>query len=241
MKRTNELLKIVQERDYCSNKTNDKGEGNLMIVVEGTVGAGKSTLSHLISDHFHIPVFEELGNPDTEKLLDRFYGERSRWSFTTQIHFATERWQMIKHISEQRCGVLDRSIFGDQIFAKLLSEDGSMTPEEYRIYEKLLAAIVETTRAPDLLVYLQCDTERAKERIDRRGRGLESKVEMKYWERLNEKYEAWYQGYQYSPKILLGVNHLDFANNEEDRESVLSLIGKALKDIQYLSVKIAEA
>jgi len=48
-----------------------------MILVEGTVGAGKSTLSDLISDHFRIPVFEELGNPDTEELLNRFYADRS--------------------------------------------------------------------------------------------------------------------------------------------------------------------
>lgn len=212
-----------------------------MILVEGTVGAGKSTLSDLISDHFGIPVFEELGNPDTEELLNRFYADRSRWSFATQIHFAVERWNMIRQVSEQRHGILDRSIFGDEIFAELLSEEGSMTLEEYRTYEKLLAAIVKTTKSPDLLIYLQCDTEIAKERIDRRGRGIESEVDMNYWERLNGHYDAWYQEYRHSPKILLGVNHLDFANNKADKESVLRLVGKALEDIQYFSTKIAEA
>ncbi|WP_046174946.1 deoxynucleoside kinase [Domibacillus indicus] len=209
-----------------------------MILIEGTVGAGKSTLSSLISDHFRIPVFEELGNPDTEKLLNRFYRDRSRWSFTTQIHFATERWEMIKQVSGQRNGILDRSIFGDEIFAELLSEDGSMAPEEYRTYKKLLAAIVATTKAPDLLIYLQCDTETAKERIDRRRRGFESEVDINYWERLNERYDAWYENYHHSPKVLLGVNHLDFANNKDHKESVLCLIGKALKDIHYFEMKI---
>ncbi|WP_050183769.1 deoxynucleoside kinase [Domibacillus robiginosus] len=212
-----------------------------MIVVEGTVGAGKSTLSDLISDHFRIPVFEEMGNPDTEKLLNRFYRDRSRWSFTTQIHFATERWNMIKQVSEQKHGILDRSIFGDKIFAELLSEDGSMTPEEYRTYEKLLTAIVKTTTAPDLLIYLQCHTEVAKERIDRRGRGIESEVDISYWERLNEKYDDWYEEYRHSPKILLSVNHLDFVNNAEHKRSILHLVGKALEDIHYFEIKIAEA
>jgi len=212
-----------------------------MIVVEGTVGAGKSTLSDLISDHFRIPVFEELGNPDTEVLLNRFYADRSRWSFATQIHFAAERWKMIKQLTEQRHGILDRSIFGDELFAELLSEDGSMTPEEYRTYEKLLAAIVKTTKAPDLLIYLQCDTAKAKERINRRGRGIESEVDLNYWERLNEKYEEWYQAYRHSPKILICVNHLDVANKREDKESILCLVGKALEDIEYFNAKIAEA
>ncbi|MES9681708.1 deoxynucleoside kinase [Gottfriedia acidiceleris] len=211
-----------------------------ILLVDGVVGAGKTTLSHLISKRFNIPVFEELGNPDAERLLNRFYAKKTRWSFTTQIFFASERWEMIRKVHEHGTGILDRSIFGDAIFAEMLAEsleDGGegMTWEEFRTYMKLLDQILMHSKPPELLIYLQCSTQVAKQRIDNRGRGIESEVEMDYWERLNDKYEDWYQDYKHSPKILINVDNLDFANNKEDQESVLALIGKALEDIGYIS------
>lgn len=214
-----------------------------IILVDGVVGAGKTTLAELISKRFGIPLFEELSNPDSERLLNRFYAKKTRWAFTTQIFFANERWEMIRRVHEQGTGILDRSIFGDRIFAEMLSEaleDGGegMTWEEFRTYESLLNQILLHSKPPELLIYLQCSTSVAKQRIDTRDRGLESQVEMDYWERLNDKYEEWYQNYSHSPKILINVDHLDFANNIDDQESVLALIGKALKDIGYIGNEI---
>lgn len=212
-----------------------------IILVDAVVGAGKTTLAQLISERFKIPIFEELGNPDSERLLNRFYAKKTRWSFTTQIFFATERWEMIRKVHEAGHGILDRSIFGDNIFASMLAEDledggEGMTWEEYRTYEKLLNQILQHSQPPELLVYLQCSPELAKSRIDKRGRGIESAVDMAYWERLNDKYEDWYHEYNHSPKLLINVENLDFANNEEDKESVLAIIGEALKDIGYVEV-----
>lgn len=64
--------------------------------------------------------------------------------------------------------------------------------------------------------------------------GLERTVKMDYWNRLNDKYEDWYQDYKHSPKLLINVDHLDFANNEDDKESVLALVEDTLKDIGYI-------
>ncbi|WP_411512322.1 MULTISPECIES: deoxynucleoside kinase [Bacillus subtilis group] len=214
-------------------------EALTIILVDGVVGAGKTTLSELISERYNIPLFEELSNQDTENLLDRFYAKKTRWAFTLQIHFLNERFRMIKDIHDAGHGILDRSIFGDNIFAEMLAEDledggEGMTWEEYRTYDTLLDNMLEHSQPPELLIYLQCSPDVAKQRIDSRGRGLESTVEMEYWERLNDKYEAWYQDYKHSPKILINVDNLDFANNKDDQESVLALIGQALKDIGYI-------
>lgn len=211
-----------------------------IILVDGTVGAGKTTLSELIAERFNIPLFEELGNPDTEQLLNRFYAKRTRWSFTLQVHFLNERFRMIKDIHKEGHGILDRSIFGDRIFAEMLAEDledggEGMTWQEYRTYSTLLDNMLEHAQPPQLLIYLQCTPEVAKKRIDSRSRGLESTVEMGYWSRLNQKYESWYQEYEHSPKILINVDHLDIVNNEEDKEYVLSLIGKTLVDLGYMT------
>lgn len=215
-----------------------------ILLVDGVVGAGKTTLSKLISERYNIPIFEELGNPDSERLLNRFYAKKTRWAFTTQIFFANERWEMIRKVHEAGHGILDRSIFGDNIFASMLAEDledggEGMTWEEYRTYDKLLTQILEHSQPPELLIYLECSPEVAKQRIDSRGRGIESQVDMAYWERLNDKYDEWYQDYKHSSKILINVDHLDFANNKEDQESVLALVGKALEDIGYLNTEKA--
>lgn len=213
-----------------------------ILLIDGVVGAGKTTLSKIVSERFNIPLFEELNNPDSERLLNRFYKKKTRWSFTTQIFFATERWKMIKEVHKAKKGILDRSIFGDNIFAEMLAEDledggEGMTWEEYRTYHSLLNQILEHSQPPELLIYLQCSPNKAKERIDKRSRGNEKGVDMAYWERLNDKYEEWYQDYKHSPKILINVDHLDFANNPEDTESILSLIGKSLEDIGYIKSK----
>ncbi|PFK99866.1 deoxyguanosine kinase [Priestia megaterium] len=210
-----------------------------IILVDGVVGVGKTTLAKLLSERFNIPLFEELSNADTEDLLNRFYANKTRWAFTLQIHFLNERFRMIKEIHKKGRGILDRSIFGDNIFAEMLAEDREageegMTYEEYRTYDTLLDNMLEHAQPPDLLIYLECSPEVAKQRIDNRGRGLESTVEMSYWERLNQKYSDWYENYKHSAKVLINVGNLDFANNKEDQESVLAFIGKTLKDIGYI-------
>lgn len=210
-----------------------------IILIDGVVGVGKTTLAKLLSEKFNIPLFEELSNADTEDLLNRFYADKTRWAFTLQIHFLNERFRMIKEIHKKGHGILDRSIFGDNIFAEMLAEDKKaggegMTYEEYRTYDTLLDNMLEHAQPPDLLIYLECSPEVAKQRIDNRGRGLESTVEMSYWERLNQKYSDWYENYKHSAKVLINVDNLDFANNKEDQESVLAFIGKTLKDIGYI-------
>jgi len=210
-----------------------------IILVDGVVGVGKTTLAKLLSKKFNIPLFEELSNADTEDLLNRFYSDKTRWAFTLQIHFLNERFRMIKNIHKEGRGILDRSIFGDRIFAEMLAEDREaggegMTLEEYRTYDTLLDNMLEHAQPPDLLIYLECSPKVAKHRIDSRGRGLESTVEMSYWERLNQKYSDWYENYKNSAKVLINVDNLDFANNKEDQESILAFIEKTLKDINYI-------
>ncbi|MEK1828878.1 deoxynucleoside kinase [Priestia megaterium] len=213
-----------------------------IILIDGPVGVGKTTLSELVAKEFDIPMFAELSNPYTESLLDLFYADKSRWAFTLQIHFLNERFRMIKDIHKEGHGILDRSVFGDHLFAHMLTEDRmaggeGMTEEEFATYSTLLDNMLEHAQPPDLLIYLQCSPEVAKQRIDKRGRGLESEVEMSYWERLNEKYDDWYQDYKHSSKILISVDHLDFVNNEDDKQGVLSLIGNTLADLGYIEPK----
>ena len=175
--------------------------GKTVIIVEGQIGVGKTTMGEILEARLGKPLFRELNNPGTLSLLDRFYADKPRWAFTLQVHFLNERFRMIKDIFRNGGGILDRSIFGDRIFAQVLHEDGDMTDEEYDTYATLLDNMLEHVQEPSLLIYLDCSVDTAMARIKKRNRGLESSIPREYLSRLNEHYLAWYSSYRRSPKV----------------------------------------
>jgi deoxyadenosine/deoxycytidine kinase len=191
-----------------------------VIVIEGQIGAGKTTMGEILERRFDIPLYRELGNPDTLNLLDRFYSDKGRWAFTMQIHFLNERFRMIKDIHSAGGGLLDRSIFGDRIFAELLHDDGDMSDEEFRSYCTLLDNMLEHAEAPALLIYLDCSVNAAVERITIRNRGLESGIPRGYLEKLNAKYLQWFEHYNYSPKVKVDTESYDI-NRPDTMETML--------------------
>ena len=195
----------------------------MVIVIDGVVGAGKSTLAQKISDKMGIPIYHELQNQTTMNLLEEFYKDKKRWSFTLQIHFLNERFRMIKEIHKNGGGILDRSIFGDRIFASMLNEDGWMTDDEFSTYSNLLDNMLQHAKNPDLLVYIDCDLETAMSRIKIRGREMEQEVDEIYWKRLNEKYTDWYNNYDISDKFSVDGKSYH-PNNENDIDRICSMI-----------------
>ncbi len=205
----------------------------MVIIIDGVVGAGKSTLAEKVSNKLNIPVFYELQNEETNTLLEEFYKDKKRWAFTLQIHFLNERFRMIKEIHKNGGGILDRSIFGDSIFASMLHEDGYMTSEEFNTYTTLLKNMLEHSKNPTLLVYIDCDLETAVERIGVRGRQMEQSVDEVYWKRLNEKYTNWYNEYNVSRKISINAKSYH-PNNEKDIDEIISkIVDKINSDQAY--------
>ena len=202
----------------------------MVIAIESTVGGGKSTLARKLGEKMGIKVFDELNNDDTYELLEKFYKDKERWAFTLQIHFLNERFRMIKDIHKNGGGLLDRSIFGDRIFASMLNEDGYMTNEEFRTYSTLLDNMLEHAQAPKILIYIDCDLETAVERINMRGRQMEQSVDEIYWKRLNEKYQKWYQDYDLSEKISIGARSYH-PDNEDDIDKIVKLIETKIRSI----------
>jgi deoxyadenosine/deoxycytidine kinase len=203
------------------------------LIVEGTVGSGKTTLGKFLSEYSNIKLYEELSNDDTTILLDKFYADQERWSFALQVHYLNERFKMIKNINKLSTGILDRSIYGDRIFAKMLHEDGKMTNEEYNTYETLLESMLEHVIPPQLTIYLKCSTDTAVKRIAHRNRGIETEVPIKYWLRLNEKYDQWYNQYNKSEKMCLEVD--DF--NVYDETQRIEYINKIALKIDEINKK----
>lgn len=198
-----------------------------MIVVDGVVGVGKTTLMNILVKEFGYTAFLEpvVDNP----ILDKFYYDRKRYSFPLQIFFLNNRFRSIKEASLIDKAVLDRSIYGDLIFAKLLVENDEMDEEEYNIYLDLFENMVEHLSPPKLMIYLETSVDEAIKKINKRGREYEKVVEKDYWLKLNEQYTEYFKDYNISPLLKINVDSLDFENNAKDREYVLNLIREALK------------
>lgn len=201
-----------------------------MIIVDGVVGVGKSTLMKILAEEHNMIAFEEpvVDNP----VLEKFYHDRERYSFPLQTFFLNKRFEHIKKASSLKNAILDRSIYGDVIFAKMLNDTNEMSDEEFGIYSDLFDHMLKHIQAPKLMIYLDITVDNAIDRIKKRGRDYELIVEKEYWERLNKNYSDYFASYNFSPILKIDVNGIDFENNIEDRKYVISLVNDALKKIE---------
>lgn len=200
------------------------------ICIDGVVGAGKSTLGEILAHELGIEFFREpvLDNP----LLDKFYYDKKRYSFPLQVFFLNKRFKMIKDAEKLNGCIMDRSIYGDVIFAKMLMEDEDMTPEEFDVYEELLHNMLEHIKRPRLMIYLENSVEKAMEKIKRRGREYEQIVPVKYWETLNENYREYFENYNISEILTVNVDNLDIKDNPEDRMYFIELVKSKLAEAE---------
>ncbi|WP_421622876.1 deoxynucleoside kinase [Borrelia sp. MN22-0132] len=185
-----------------------------MIVIEGLIGAGKTTLGYVLSKEFNIPFYSELNSEFTLSMLDKFYKDKSRWAFLVQINFLNERFKLIKSIFKTKGGILDRSIYGDRVFASLLNDSGYISNDEYKIYLDLLDNMLEHSQKPALMIYLDCSVDEAERRIKNRNRSFETGIPREYLEGLNEKYLSWYNSYDLSPKLSFDYNNINIFDDK---------------------------
>lgn len=207
-----------------------KNNPNETIVIDAVVGAGKTVYMEMLSEEMKIPCFQEpvQDNP----ILDKFYHDRKRYSFPLQIFFLNRRFQMLKQASALgKPTLMDRSIYGDMIFAKLLYEEGNMDKDEYLLYRDLLTNMLDHVDAPKLMIYLKIDTDSAIERIRKRGRDYEQIVERAYWENLNREYESYFQEYNLSPLLVIDAAKYDIMENPNDKKEVIKIIKQKIVEI----------
>ena len=210
-----------------------------VIVLAGTIGAGKSSLAKALGEHLGTDVYYEA--VDNNPVLDLYYQDPKNYAFLLQIYFLNKRFESIKMAYTQENNVLDRSIFEDELFLTLNYKNGNVTKTELEIYQNLLSNMLEEMegmpkKRPDLLVYIDVSFETMLSRIAQRGRSFEQiddQPELKaYYYQVHEEYPAWYENYDMSPKIQINGDALDFVNNAEDLEKVLTEIDKALFKLQ---------
>lgn len=210
-----------------------KNRPNETIVIDATVGAGKTVYMEMLSEELQIPSFKE--PVEDNPLLDKFYHDRKRYSFPLQVYFLNRRFEMLKQATVmEEATIMDRSIYGDMIFAKLLHDEGNMDRDQFLLYRDLLTNMLDHVEAPKLMIYLQINTDSAIERVKKRGRDYEQIVEKEYWENLNKEYEAYFSEYNLSPLLVIDAAKYDIVSNREDRMEILQIVRRKLEEVNSL-------
>lgn len=199
------------------------------VIVDGPVGVGKTSLMDILIEEMGLCPFVE--PVEDNPLLSKFYHNRKRYSFPLQIFFLNRRFAMLKAAADYDNAVMDRSIYGDVIFARLLNQGGDMENEEYALYKELLANMLEHVKPPKLMIYLETSVDSVIKKIVKRGRDYEQIVEREYWENLNREYQDYFSHYNISPLLKISVDDLDFVNSEADKKYVIRLIKDKLAEI----------
>ena len=197
------------------------------IAIAGNIGAGKSSLTSLLSKHFGWEAFYE--SVDDNPYLADFYEDMRRWSFNLQIYFLSSRFRHQKEMLENQINLIqDRTIYEDvEIFAKNLHEMSLMSDRDFKNYEALFNEMSHYLRPPDLLIYLRAQVPTLVNQIQLRGRDYENTIRIDYLERLNRLYEDWIDRYPYE-KLIIETDDLDFVNDNEDLGKVIEQVDKRL-------------
>ncbi|MBO0473741.1 deoxynucleoside kinase [Enterococcus ureasiticus] len=210
-----------------------------VIVLAGTIGAGKSSLTEIISEHLGSDAFYE--SVDDNEVLPLFYADPKKYAFLLQIYFLNKRFDSIKQALSHENNVLDRSIYEDSLLFHLNADLGRANETEVKVYDSLLENMLQelpfaaNKKRPDLLVHIKISFPKMLERIQRRGRPYEQ-VEQDpalydYYKELNSRYEKWFEEYNESPKIQIDGDKYDFIESKEAKKQVIQLIENKLAEI----------
>jgi len=199
------------------------------IAIIGNIGAGKTTLTQMLGEHYGWEVMYEAveGNP----YLADFYEDMERWAFNLQIFFLNNRFAQVQTIRSTTYATIiqDRTIYEDAfVFARNLYDSKIMTERDYRSYLLLFESIMKTVSQPDLLIYLKADIPKLVSQIKKRGREFEADISEEYLQNLNHYYEDISQNYDHGKLITIDVNEMDFASNPEDFDSIVKTLNKEL-------------
>jgi deoxyadenosine/deoxycytidine kinase len=198
------------------------------IAIAGNIGAGKTTLSEMLSKHYGWEVHYE--DTTTNPYLSDFYEDMQRWSFNLQIYFLSSRYQQILEIRKGNTTVIqDRTIYEDaNIFAPNLHDMHLMTSRDFGNYQELFRIMSDQVAPPDLLIYLKSSIPKLVHHIHTRGREYEGNMSLDYLKKLNERYENWIEGYTLGKLLIIPNDDLDFKNKPEDLGFIIEKVDAEL-------------
>ena len=202
------------------------------IAVEGPIGVGKTSLANLISKELGarlvLEQFEE--NP----FLPEFYKDPERYSFQTQLFFLLQRYRQQQELKQvdmfQNLLITDYLFVKDRLFASL-----NLNEKEMHLYDTVANLLEKNIIRPDLVIYLQADTDTLMNNIARRGREMEEDISKDYIDALGQVYTEYFFRYQDSPLVIINTSNIDFVHNEKDLKEIINFIRKPVSGTKFFN------
>jgi deoxyadenosine/deoxycytidine kinase len=200
------------------------------VTIEGNIGAGKTTLAHLLSKHFNARlILEEFAdNP----FLPKFYENPGQYAFPLELFFMAERYKQLKDLLQTK-DMFQNITISDYLFTKcLLFAKVNLPDEEFRLYQKLFEIINPQIIQPDIVIYLHTPVKKLQENIKKRNRDYEQSIPNDYLFTLQETYTQYIK--QHNIKTLyVDASNADFLGNEEHMKVIINALDKEYEDGQH--------
>ncbi|GCF93096.1 deoxyadenosine kinase [Enterococcus florum] len=216
-----------------------------MLLIAGTIGAGKTALTNKLSLEMNSRPFYE--NVDDNEVLPLFYSNPEKYTFLLQVFFLNKRFLAMKDALKQKDNVLDRSIYEDSLLFHLNADLGRVTQDEVQQYDNLLDTMlkelesVAPLKRPDLLVHIKVSFEVMLERIEKRGRDYEQVATnpdlQDYYRMVTQRYDQWYDSFDLCPKIQIDGDRYDFVADPQAAETVLGQIKAKTQELNQMEIQ----
>lgn len=188
------------------------------IVIEGPIGAGKTSLARRMAEHLNSALLLE--KPDANPFLGKFYGDIARYALPTQLFFLFQRVHQLQSLAQMdmfsRVTVADFLLEKDPLFARLTLGD-----EEYDLYQQVYRHLQPRAPSPDLVIYLQASPETLIERVRRRAADYEKNMSEQYLWQLAESYARFFHQYDAAPVLIVNSENLNFVDQAVDFDLLL--------------------
>jgi len=183
------------------------------IAIEGVIGSGKTALAKKIKARLDANLILE--QFETNPFLEKFYTDRKRYAFQTQMFFLINRFKQQEELNQE--DLFTQYIVGDYIFDKdRIFAYLNLSGEELKLYESIFPLLQRNLRKPDLVVFLQSSIDRLMYNIKKRSRKIERNLTRSYIEELSDAYTHFFFRYNSSPLLIVNSTEIDFVNNEDD-------------------------
>ena len=202
------------------------------VAIEGSIGVGKTSLAKLLSDKLGAKLILE--KFEDNPFLSEFYDDPERFAFQTQLFFLLQRYQQQQELRQvdmfHNLLISDYMFIKDRLFASL-----NLDEKEMSLYDSIANMLERNIINPDLIIYLQADTNTLMKNIAKRGRDFEANISYDYINALNEIYTEYFFRYSETPLVIINTNHIDFVNNTADLDQVIDYIRQPVSGTKFFN------